>query len=40
MDLVYFDEIQKNTLEEALNLRNKCGHPAKYNPGKKRFLDL
>jgi hypothetical protein len=36
MDLGYFDKIQKYTLEEALNLRNKCGHPAKYNPGIKK----
>jgi hypothetical protein len=23
-------------LEEALNLRNRCGHPTKYRPGEKK----
>ena len=27
------DKNQRTTLEEGLSLRNKCGHPAKYNPG-------
>ena len=27
------DKAERTTLEEALNLRNKCGHPTKYNPG-------
>jgi hypothetical protein len=27
------DKAQRNTLEESLNLRNKCGHPTKYSPG-------
>jgi len=30
------DKAQRNTLEECLNLRNKCGHPNKYDPGIKR----
>jgi hypothetical protein len=31
------DKSQKEILEECLNLRNKCGHPAKYSPGPKRI---
>jgi hypothetical protein len=27
------DKNQRTTLEDALNLRNKCGHPTKYSPG-------
>jgi hypothetical protein len=27
------DKNQRTTLEAALDLRNKCGHPTKYNPG-------
>ncbi len=27
------DKNQRTTLEDALGLRNKCGHPTKYNPG-------
>jgi hypothetical protein len=27
-----FEKNQKNTLVECLGLRNKCGHPSKYNP--------
>jgi hypothetical protein len=27
------DKAQRGTLEDALNLRNKCGHPTKYHPG-------
>jgi hypothetical protein len=30
------DKAQRNTLEESLNLRNKCGHPNKYDPGIKK----
>lgn len=30
------DKNQKDTLEEALNLRNRCGHPSKYKPGVKK----
>jgi|SRR5882724_1113616 len=35
-DLGDLDKSQKDILEEALNLRNKCGHPVKYNPGVKK----
>jgi len=35
-DLGIFDKSQRTTLEQALDLRNKCGHPAKYNPGPKK----
>jgi hypothetical protein len=31
-----FDKNERSTLEEALNLRNKCGHPGKYRPGPKK----
>jgi hypothetical protein len=27
------DKNERTTLEDALDLRNKCGHPTKYNPG-------
>jgi hypothetical protein len=27
------DKNQRTTMEDSLNLRNKCGHPTKYNPG-------
>jgi len=27
------DKSERTTLGEALDLRNKCGHPTKYNPG-------
>lgn len=30
------DKAERNTLEDALNLRNKCGHPNKYDPGIKK----
>jgi len=30
------DKGQRETLEECLSLRNKCGHPGKYSPGPKR----
>jgi hypothetical protein len=30
------DKAQRNTLEENLSLRNKCGHPNKYDPGIKK----
>lgn len=32
-DLGIYDKPQRGTLEEALNLRNNCGHPGKYKPG-------
>lgn len=31
-----FDKNERATLEEALGLRNKCGHPGKYRPGPKK----
>ena len=30
------DKNQKDTLIEALDLRNRCGHPGKYRPGVKK----
>ena len=27
------DKAPRQTLEDALDLRNKCGHPTKYSPG-------
>ncbi|MDE3135921.1 MAG: hypothetical protein KGL59_05075 [Acidobacteriota bacterium] len=30
------DKAERNTLEDCLNLRNKCGHPNKYDPGIKK----
>ncbi len=35
-DLGLFDKNEKDTLTEALNLRNRCGHPSKYRPGVKK----
>lgn len=35
-DLGIFDKTQKDTLEEGLNLRNRCGHPGNYKPGDKK----
>jgi len=35
-DLALLDKGEKDTLEEALNLRNRCGHPTKYKPGPKK----
>lgn len=35
-DLGIFDKNEKGILEEALNLRNKCGHPGKYKLGPKK----
>jgi len=35
-ELGIFDKAEKDTLEENLNLRNRCGHPAKYQPGEKK----
>ncbi len=35
-ELAIFDKNERSTLEEALNLRNKCGHPSKYRPGPKK----
>lgn len=36
MELALLDKNEKDILEEALNLRNKCGHPGKYKPGSKK----
>lgn len=30
------DKSEKDTLEDALNLRNRCGHPGNYKPGVKK----
>jgi len=35
-DLGLLDKNEKDTLTEALNLRNRCGHPSKYRPGIKK----
>jgi hypothetical protein len=35
-DLGILDKHQKDALTEALNLRNRCGHPGKYRPGVKK----
>ena len=35
-DLRIFDKSQKDTVQEALNLRNRCGHPGKYSPKEKK----
>lgn len=36
LELGSLDKNEKDTLEEALNLRNRCGHPSKYKPGPKK----
>jgi hypothetical protein len=36
VDLGILDKNEKDTLLEALNLRNRCGHPSKYRPGIKK----
>jgi len=35
-ELGLLDKNEKDTLEEALGLRNRCGHPTKYRPGPKK----
>jgi len=35
-DLGVLDKGEKDSLEEALNLRNRCGHPGNYKPGEKK----
>lgn len=35
-DLGLLDKNEKDTLTEALNLRNRCGHPSRYRPGVKK----
>jgi hypothetical protein len=39
-ELGMFDKSEKDTLQEALDLRNRCGHPAKYKPGLKKVSSL
>lgn len=39
-DLGVLDKNEKDTLTEALNLRNRCGHPGKYRPGVKKVSAL
>jgi len=39
-DLGLLDKNQKDTLTEALNLRNRCGHPGRYRPGAKKVSAL
>jgi hypothetical protein len=36
MGLGLLDKREKDTLEESLDLRNRCGHPSKYTPGVKK----
>jgi hypothetical protein len=36
LGLGLLDKSEKDTLEEALDLRNRCGHPSKYKPGAKK----
>jgi hypothetical protein len=35
-ELGILDKNEKDTMEESLNLRNRCGHPSKYRPGVKK----
>lgn len=35
-DLGVLDKNEKDTLKEALGLRNRSGHPGKYRPGSKK----
>lgn len=35
-ELGVFDKNEREMLEDALKLRNKCGHPGKYRPGPKK----
>jgi hypothetical protein len=35
-DLGMLDKSERGTLEDALKLRNSCGHPTKYRPGVKK----
>lgn len=35
-ELGILDKGEKQTLEEGLNLRNRCGHPTSYKPGVKK----
>jgi hypothetical protein len=36
LELGVLDKSEKDTLQEALDLRNRCGHPGKYKPGAKK----
>ncbi len=36
LEVGLIDKSEKDTLQEALDLRNRCGHPGKYMPGVKR----
>jgi len=36
LEVGILDKNEKDILEEALNLRNKCGHPGKYKLGPKK----
>lgn len=36
LELGLYDKNEKDTLEESLNLRNRCGHPGNYKPGVKK----
>jgi hypothetical protein len=35
-----YDKSQKRRLNEALDLRNDCGHPGKYRPGEKKVASV
>lgn len=35
-ELGLYDKAEKDSLDEALGLRNRCGHPSKYTPGIKK----
>jgi hypothetical protein len=39
-ELELLDKGERGTLEEALNLRNRCGHPTKYKPGSARVASF
>lgn len=39
-DMEIYDKSQKKRLNEALDLRNDCGHPVKYKPGEKKVASF
>jgi hypothetical protein len=39
-DMEIYDKSQRRRLNEALDLRNDCGHPAKYRPGEKKVASF
>src|SRR5262249_54300322 len=39
-DLGIFDKGETQILEHCLDVRNKCGHPGKYNPGPKKLSSI